>query len=455
MSDDPFAEPDDSERTRIVRPRPAGVSGGTGGARPARPASPGPAARDAGPVPRMGTNELVVSASPVLSAAVRIDTERGRGPDLERLRRAMVDAVQQFERDSLTTGMDPQSLRAARYALCATVDDLVLSTPEGRASTWPQQSMTSIFHNEVVGGERFFDILGQMRNDLGRRLSVVELMYLCMSLGFVGRYRIQPKDQNGLTLADLRLGVYNDIRNHRGEFERDLSPRWRGLDAGAKALARLIPLWAIGLGTLVLAMLMYMAFSFILAGVSETAFAELYGLPPRGTVAVPRQPARAAAVAAAPVRVSPPGAFALRLRQFLEPEIKAGLVSVLDDAQTTTVRLNGTAMFQSGQAILNKSFAPLIGRIAEALNDEAGAVQVNGYTDDQPIRTARFPSNFELSQARAEAVAVQLRLKLNDPSRPRVQGKGQANPIDSNATPTGREKNRRTEIVLVRASDSL
>ena len=443
MSDDPFAEPFDSERT-IIRPRPAGV----GGTRPASSHVTPP--RDVAPMPKTGANALVNIASPVLAAAIRIDSERGRGPDLERLRRAMVDAVHGFEKDAMSTGMDNKSLRAARYALCATVDDIVLSTPEGRASTWTQQSMTSIFHNEVTGGERFFDILEQMEQDLGHQLPVVELMYLCMSLGFIGRYRVRPRGVAELT--DLRDGVYNTIRQRRGEFERDLSPHWRGIDAGAKALARRIPLWAIGLGTLAIASVMYLAFNFLLAGNSEVAFSDLYALPPRGAVAVPRQPAQAAAIAAAPVKASLPGEFAMKLRQFLDPEIKAGLVTVLDDAQTTTVRLTGTGMFQSGQAILNKSYEPLFKRIAEALNDEPGAVKVNGYTDDQPIRTARFPSNFELSQARADAVSTQLKLRMADPTRVRAQGKGQADPIDSNATAPGREKNRRTEVVLIRSA---
>ena len=448
MSDDPFAEPFDSERT-VIRPRPGGA-GGAGGAAPA-PRAPAPPAQENVVVPRTGSNQLVDAASPVIAAAIRIDSERGRGPDLERLRRAMVDAIHRFEKEALSTGMDTTSLRAGRYALCATVDDMVLSTPEGRASTWPQQSMTSIFHNEVVGGERFFDILQQMENDLGRQLPVVELMYLCLSLGFVGRYRVRPRGV--AELNDLREGVYNAIRTRRGEFERDLSINWRGIDAGARPLARRIPGWAIGLGTLAIATLIYLGFSFVLSAASETSFAELYGLPPRGAVAVPRTPAVAAAIAAAPPPVAlPPGEFAERLRKFLEPEIKAGLVTVLDDAQVTTVRLTGSAMFASGQAVLNKSYDGLIGRIGDALNDEPGAVQVNGFTDDQPIRTARFPSNFELSQARADAVAVQVKLRMKDASRVLAKGKGQMDPIDSNATATGRERNRRTEITLVRAA---
>lgn len=459
MSDDPFAEPTDSERTIIARPRPGGAA-----PRGAEPAAPQAAARDAKPVPKTGSNPLVAAASPVLAAAVRIAADRGRAPDVERLRRAMIEAIRRFEQEALATGLESRSLRAARYALCSTVDDMVLSTPWGSGSNWSQQSMTSVFHNEVTGGERFYTILDEMQKDLGHHAPVVELMYLCMSLGFVGRYRVMPRGV--AALAELREGVYRTIRDRRGEFERDLSPHWRGIDAGARSLARRIPYWAIALAGIALAGIMYVTFTFLLANVSEVAFAELFALPPRGQIVVPRQPLPVARVAPAPVPVAspvapPPPALAVKLRQFLAPEIKAGLVTIIQDAQAITVRvasrntLANRNMFDSGTSTLDGSYAPLLNRIGDALNDEPGDVMINGYTDDQPIKTPRFPSNYELSQARADAVASIIRPRLKDPKRMRAQGKGQVDPIADNKTAEGRQQNRRTEIVLVRPSDAM
>jgi type VI secretion system protein ImpK len=444
MSVDPFEEPSDEDRT-IIRPRPGGA------ARGARPSVSGPASSDANSVPKTGTNELVAAASGILAAAIRIESDRGRLPDLDRLRGAMVEAIQKFETEALASGLELRSLRAARYALCAMVDDIVLSTPEGTASSWTRQSMTSIFHDEVVGGERFFEILDQMQKDLGHHEAVVELMYLCMSLGFIGRYRVRPRGVAELT--ELRDGVYKTIRSRRGDFERELSPQWRGVSAGARSLARRVPLWAVGLGTVAIAAMMYVGFTFLLASVSETAFAELFALPPHGQITIPRQtraPSPVASVAPAAAAV----ADVSTVKQFLASEIKAGLVQVFEDAQTVTVRLTNRNMFASGTALLATPFAPLLARVGDALNDEVGSVNVYGFTDDQRIRTARFPSNFELSQARADAVADQLRTRMKDPKRLRAQGKGQADPIASNATPEGRQENRRTEIVLVRGTGS-
>ena len=451
MATDPFAEPSDGEGT-IIRPRPAGAA-----TEPASRAEPQPArVSQARPVPKVGINPLVAAASPVLAAAVRVASGRTQPPDPERLRAAMVKAIRAFETEALATGLDTRSLRAARYALCATIDDLVLSTPWGSSSTWVQQSLTSVFHNEVIGGDRFFDILEQMQQDLGRHSPVVELMYLCTSLGFEGRYRVMPRGVAALT--ELRDGVYRTLRQRRGDWERELSPHWRGIAAGMRSLAERIPLWAVALGTLVLAAVMYVTFTFLLAGMSDAAFSELFALPPKEPAQVARAQVRAPATPPAPANAASPAApgapsFGNKLRQFLAPEIRAGLVQVFEDAQTVTVRLTNRNMFGSGEATLGASYPPLLGRIGEALQDEPGGVLIHGYTDNQQIRTARFPSNFELSQARAEAVAAVLRAKLSEPKRLQPKGRGDSDPIASNATPDGRQQNRRTEIVLVRASD--
>ena len=450
MANDPFAEPGDTEGT-VFRPRPSGTSAGYS------PSAPRAAAAAARPVPKVGDNALVAAASPVLAAIIRIASDRAQPPDPEKLRNAMIKAIRRFESDAVATGLDTRSLRAARYALCATIDDMVLSTPWGSQSSWAQQSITSVFHNEVIGGDRFFDILEQMQADLGHHAPVVELMYLCTSLGFEGRYRVLPRGVAALT--ELRDGVYRTLRQRKGDFERELAPHWKGEDAGARSLANRVPLWMRGVATLAIAGAMYMAFSFLLAGQSDVAFAELAGLPPQAVMTVTRSVARGqpAAPVSAPQQAAPTPAsgFSMRLRQFLAPEIRDGLVQVLEDAQTITVRLTNRNMFASGTAVLGDAYPALLQRIGDALETEPGQVTVYGYTDNQAIRTARFPSNFELSQARADTVAAALRARLKSPGRLKAQGKGENDPIATNTTPDGRQQNRRTEIVLTKASDAL
>ena len=80
-----------------------------------------------------------------------------------------------------------------------------------------------------------------------------------------------------------------------------------------------------------------------------------------------------------------------------------------------------------------------------------GSLQVIGYTDNQPIRTVQFPSNFQLSAARAQAVrADHWHAPSAMPDASAAEGRADSDPIASNATPEGREQNRRIEIVLRR-----
>jgi type VI secretion system protein ImpK len=87
-------------------------------------------------------------------------------------------------------------------------------------------------------------------------------------------------------------------------------------------------------------------------------------------------------------------------------------------------------------------------KIGTALGRETGTVTVTGYSDNQPIHTLQFPSNFELSAARAQSAAAIMDQTIGDESRISTQGMGDADPVASNDTDAGRAENRRIEIVL-------
>src|SRR5690606_24097184 len=129
---------------------------------------------------------------------------------------------------------------------------------------------------------------------------------------------------------------------------------------------------------------------------------------------------------------------------------REGLVEVFDRGRDLVVLLRGEGLFDSGSADVRPSFLPTLQRIGQALEERAGPVRVVGHTDNVPIRTARFPSNWELSQARAASVARELAREISDTGRLRVDGLADTQPIASNATPEGRQRNRRIEIVVPR-----
>jgi len=159
-------------------------------------------------------------------------------------------------------------------------------------------------------------------------------------------------------------------------------------------------------------------------------------------------------IRSAPVRPPPPpppqATQPEPLYVFLKPEIDQGLVTVLGNQAMPIVRIRNRGLFASGSASVAPSYVRLLERIGEALRAEKGPVQVVGYTDNQPIHTVQFPSNFQLSTARAAAARAIIVRALGDPARVTDEGRADAEPIASNATPEGRDENRRIEVVLRR-----
>ena len=136
-----------------------------------------------------------------------------------------------------------------------------------------------------------------------------------------------------------------------------------------------------------------------------------------------------------------------RLSNFLQPEIKEGLLSVDDYPDRSVVVIKSDGFFDPGKAQIAAPVVPLLGRIAAALNQLPGAITVVGHTDNRPIHSGLFANNQVLSQRRAEAVAGEL-AKTVPPTRMHVEGHSDSEPVTDNATTEGRARNRRVEITL-------
>jgi type VI secretion system protein ImpK len=441
-SDDPFAERGDAERT-VIRPNP----GGRLGQAPRAAAAPTP-----GPGPGDGTllqslvlphlNPIVVAAVPLLSFAVRLKNTAAHG-NVEALRDSVIAEINAFERRITPLGLSPQAIAGAKYALSATIDDLVLNTPWGSRSVWSTKSMVGTFFRQTFGGDRFFDLLDNLKRDAALNIDQLELIYCCLALGFEGKYRVMPRGQSELAL--LREDLFRLIRNNRGEFERELSPHWQGVAAAHRGLTAIVPLWVVAAVVAGILTLAFAGFTYALNTNSDATFATIGTLPPTGAVTLAR--------VAPPL---PPAAAvqsteAERIRRFLAAEIAQGLVTVIEDPSTITVRIRNTGMFPSGSADIQSAFLPVLVRIGDAVNTEPGPLTIAGYTDNVPIRGLKFPSNWHLSVARAKAVQTFLAGRVKDPGRLNAEGKADADPVASNATPDGREQNRRIEIALMKA----
>jgi type VI secretion system protein ImpK len=450
VSDNPFSEPDDADKT-VIRPTP-------GGRRSApQPTPPSDAqdtraglARSAPPASSESAESISFGLSPLIQAAAPLLQLLGRlrntlrQPDPGELRERAIQQMRTFEQTARDGGVPMDQLRPAHYALCASLDDVVLNTPWGSSGAWAARSLVSSFHQEVRSGERFFDLLGQVRTNPGTFLPVLELMYLCLSLGFQGRYRLSPRGPG--ELDRLREDLYTTITRQRQAADPALSPHWQGVQAPYRPARAVVPAWVMGAAALAVIGLLFVWFSTSLNAESDNVFAQYLAAPLAKMPQITR---------AAPVRPPPPPPPQAQpapepLYVFLKPEIDQGLVTVIGDHAMPIVRIRNAGMFASGSATVAPAYVHLLERIGEALKAEKGPVTVNGYTDNQPIHTVQFPSNFQLSQSRADAARAIIVRALGDPGRVTAQGHADADPIASNATPEGRDQNRRIEVVLRR-----
>ena len=421
MPDDPFEGLGD--RT-IIMPTP-------GGRVPSRPTvveQPQPEDLDATAF-RSGLNPLLAAANPLLDVIPQLRMSM-ENPNPTALRDSLVKSVRTFEARARADGATTEKIVAARYALCTSIDEAAANTPWGASGAWSQHGLLALFHNETEGGEKFFQILARLAENPQANVDVLELMYVCLQLGFEGRYRVVEGGQRQLDAVRQRL--LSIIRQQRGEYERDLAGNWRGVSAAGQPRLGWLSIWVVVAVGALLLLGLYFGFKLSLSGASDTLASQIASL--RVPQSVPPRPA--------PEKPAEP-----RLAPFLAEEVRRGLVAVQDQPDRSIVTVLGGGLFKPGEITINPGDQPLIARIGEALAGVPGQIDVIGHTDNVPIRTLRFPSNWELSRARAASVATLLGARVAV-GRITVEGRGETEPLVADDTPQARAQNRRVEIIL-------
>jgi len=453
MSDnnDPFAafgsdrtviKPSAGRAPRAGSAAPEAAAGAAGGAPPPAPTGrEAPLAMDA--LMTASVNPLVAAAAPLLAAGPRVRTT-ARHPNPAGLKDALADGVRKFEAQARSQGLPNEQVVAGRYILCTFLDECAASTPWGGAGAWSAQSLLVQFHNETWGGEKVYQLMSKLAEKVEANRNLLELLYVVLALGFEGRYRVL--DNGRAQLDSVRERLVQMLRQSRGTYEKALSPRWEGVEQRVARLHEGLPLWVMASVVALLLGAVFAGLRFKLGGDADVPFSVLAGLDAKAAQVAPASPPP-------PPPPPPPAAPKPRLAGFLKPEIDAGLVQVQDLADRSIVTIKGDGFFEPGSAVISGSVLPLLGRIAQALNDTPGRVLITGHTDNQPIRTLRYPSNWHLSQDRADAVKAEV-TKTVKAERMRSEGRADSEVVADNGNAQGRAKNRRVEITLFVPSTS-
>jgi len=417
--DDPFAAA--PAGGGVVRPTP-------GGARPGGESVVTTIGGIEAPPADHGLNPLLAVANRLLLLVPALRQTRTIA-DPAALRAQLAQGVRDFNAAAQERGIAPERAMAARYVLCTMLDEAAADTPWGGSGVWGRHSLLAEFHNEASGGEKVFQLMARLADKPEANRDLLELIYAAIALGFEGRYRVIEGGRAQLEAVRARLAQL--LTKARGAYPPALAQNWQAQPLPERKALSWLPLAVTALVAVLLLGGAYAWFSSSLATRSDPVYGAIQSLRLSPPVAAVAQPAPQP-----------------RLAVFLQPDIKAGIVAVRDDVDRSVITIRGDGLFAPASATLVPEREELMRRIGQALARVGGAVTVLGYTDNTPIHTLRFPSNWHLSNERAQVVGDLLVAAGVPRQRVHTEGRADADPVAPNDTPTNRALNRRVEITL-------
>jgi chemotaxis protein MotB len=185
-----------------------------------------------------------------------------------------------------------------------------------------------------------------------------------------------------------------------------------------------------------------------LAGATPTVFVMAKNQPPPSGDLAPRDPTKTEGGHSTDL----PGALIRMQRQVqdaMQSLIDAKLVTVRRENLWLEIEINTDILFPSGSGGFAPAAEPVLDKLAEVLKPFPNPIRVEGHTDDRPIRTSEFPSNWELSAARAASVVHQFTRQGIDPLRLEIVGFGEFHPLQANTSVEGRNANRRVVVLVL------
>jgi type VI secretion system protein ImpK len=436
----------DNERT-VFRPSPlAAAQGQVPGAQPQAAVAPPPppiAADDVPPLsqPMRPRNPVMAVAARLLTLAAAVQAERQVTDPPALLRTATAEA-KAFEKELNALGLSAEDNARARFAVLATMDDVVQNLPGGATSDWARQSLVVQSFGQAFGGDQFWTILDNMLGRPAAYRDLLELYQACLAVGFQGRYR-----QQGDAPAQLsaRMGaIFAALTGIPTRPETDLVPHWQGQPTPVRRLGWLPRFVAAAAAVFAVLLVIFLAMKLWLDSRDEAAWTALRAVPP----AVPAQIDRVGGLAAAE------STQLTRIRGRLRsPCIKA-------DDDGANVRLTVAAcpglpagMFEAGAATLADPYRELVIEAGNALKPEPGSVTVAAHTDSDQIRgalAASYPDNAALSAARADD-AVSVLGSVLGADRLTAVGRGDREPVDRGTSAEAKARNRRVELIIPRS----
>lgn len=358
-------------------------------------------------------NPLIEAAKPVLILANSMQQTTSQ-LSTDSLINKFSLLINNFEENAEKNGAKYDAIQAAKYCLCTFVDELAVRA--GWADeTWSKNSLLVSFYDETWGGERFFEIIQNLKQDSDKNTDLLEFMYLCLQFGYKGKYQVLNNGE--LEIDKIKRDLLALIHSKRPDQTANLFKHNPIITNNIQRKRRLaIPLWVVGVLGAVALGVGYFTMQWSLGDKFNTASTKVNSLKLPSVITKQQDTQKT-----------------VRLRPLLENEIARKLVSVEDFQDRSTVTILGDGLFESGSAQIQDQYYPVLAAVSQALDSVEGQIIVTGYTDNQPIQSLNFPSNWHLSQARADAVKEILLNYVKMVEHASVL-KGEAQPILSHQT---------------------
>jgi type VI secretion system protein ImpK len=223
--------------------------------------------------PKAGINPLADAAAYLFSVAGKLKQLKSYR-HLSKLHKELVQEINAFQDAAKAQGYSSEYILVSRYALCTTLDDIIVNTPWGGQGQWDNHNLLTAFNQEAFTQERFFMILDRITKDPGLYIDLMEFMYLCLSLGFKGSYRSTEYSNN--QLEQITHSLYKHIRAHHGDFNKTLSPfPVRGATTHTKSTPRNTPVFLVALTTVTIILSLFVGLGYLLDTISNQAYREL------------------------------------------------------------------------------------------------------------------------------------------------------------------------------------
>jgi type VI secretion system protein ImpK len=146
--------------------------------------------------------------------------------------------LDEFERGAKRLNTSADDIFAAKYAFCAALDELILTSGFSIRQTWERQPLQLAFFGDQLAGENFFVKLEELRAHGATRLQVLEVFYMCLLLGFRGKFMLEGQEK----LSYLVARVGDEIAHFKGK-RTSFAPHWQAPDNIRNALRSEVPVW--------------------------------------------------------------------------------------------------------------------------------------------------------------------------------------------------------------------